>query len=861
MLDRKPLIVLLGVFAWTILESGLFAADPAPKFTAEQIAFYEKDVKPLLQKHCFKCHGAGEKIKGGLSLATRAAILAGGDTGPIIDWKSTDKSLLILAIKNQRPDGGDVMPPSGKMTDAEIAILIKWVNEKLPVSTSDLGTTTTAAPEKSIITDEAKKYWAYQPIRRPAVPSMAVPSTGHPIDAFIRSKLDAKGLTPNGKADKVVLVRRLYYDLLGLPPTPEQIDAFVNDSSANAYEKLVDQLLASPHYGEKWGRHWLDIVRYAETNGYERDGPKPFAWRYRDYVIRSFNADKPYDQFIREQLAGDELPEESADAIIATGYYRLGLWDDEPADPQQSLFDGYDDLVTVTAQGFLAMTINCARCHDHKKDPILQADYYKLLAFFRDIRPYSDNRDVRSSANMTDITPVEKRRTYEGELKERMRKIAEITQRMVAIENDAIKTMPAEDQRASEGIDRPQVVAKLGKFFTEKQKQDYNRLRRERDELERRPMPSQEFALSVNNCDPRPPTVYVLARGNPHSPKESEPCPPGFPTVLGIPDPQIPPPASNRSRSSGRRTVLANWIASKSNPLTARVMVNRIWQHHFGRGIVPSPSDFGQLGEPSTHPELLDWLASEFMDPTLGQSWSVEGRAWSMKRMHKLILLSETYQMSSAANAKNLAIDPANNLFWRFNMRRLLAEEVRDSMLAVSGKLKLEQFGPSVFPKIPQEVLAGQSVPGQGWLKTRGGGYDPKNPEEGNRRSIYVCVKRSLQVPILINHDQADTDSSCPVRYTTTVPTQALGMLNGEFTHEMANALARQLIAKEPNNLNLRVVRAIRLTTGRTPTAREIAADVNFIERLKTESKLDDESAMARYTLVLLNTNEFVYLD
>ncbi len=829
------------------------AADPVPKFTAEQVAFYEKDVKPLLVKHCFKCHGEGEKIKGGLSLATRAGAMAGGETGPIVDFKTPEKSPLLLAITNAKPDEIKVMPPSGKLPAADIATLTKWVKEQLPYSTADLGTTEPAAPEKSIITDAAKKYWAYQTVKRPAVPGR-----GHPIDAFIDAKLASKGLTANGPAEKIVLVRRLYFDLLGLPPTPEQVDAFVNDPSPKAYEKLVDSLLASPHYGEKWGRHWLDVVRYAETNGYERDGPKPYAWRFRDYVIRSFNADKPYDQFIREQLAGDELPGDNADAVIATGYYRLGIWDDEPADAKQSLYDGYDDIVTVTAQGFLAMTVNCARCHDHKKDPILQADYYRLLAFFRDIRPYSDNRDVRSSANMTDITPIEKRRTYEGELNERKAKIADLVKEMVKIEDAAIKTMPAEDQRAAEGIDRPQVVAKLGKFFTEAQRREYGRLKRDKEGLERRPMPSQEFALSVNNCDPRPPTVYVLARGNPHAPKEKEPCAPGFPTVLGVPDPAIAKPTG---KTSGRRTVLANWIASKDNPLTARVMVNRLWQHHFGRGIVPSPSDFGQLGEASTHPELLDWLAREFVEPTEGQAWSVPGPAWTLKRMHKLILLSNAYQRSSVGNAKNLAADPGNTLFWRFNMRRLVAEEVRDSILAVSGKLKLEQFGPSVYPKIPQEVLAGQSVPGQGWLKTRGGGYDPKDPDAGNRRSVYSFVKRSLQVPILINHDQADTDSSCPVRYTTTVPTQALGMLNGEFTNEMAAAFAKRLIADVPGDRSKQIARAIRLTTGRVPTAVEIDADVAFLDKLAVEAKLAPEPALARYALLLLNANEFVYLD
>ncbi len=833
----------------------LVAEIPDKKFTSEQVAFYEKDVKPLLQKHCFKCHGAGEKIKGGLSLATRFAAIMGGDTGPVVNLKEHDKSLILLALANKRPDGGDVMPPSGKLPDADIAILTKWVQSGLPYSDSDLGATEVKGSEKSILTEEARRYWAYQSVKRPPFPKSD--DAKNPIDSFLREKLLKNNLKPNGPADRLTLVRRLYYDLIGLPPTPEQVDEFVNDESPNAYERLVDKLLASPHYGEKWGRHWLDVVRYAESNGYERDGPKPFAWRYRDYVIRSFNSDKPYDQFIREQLAGDELPSGSADAVIATGYYRLGLWDDEPADQQQALYDGYDDLVTVTAQGFLAMTVNCARCHDHKKDPILQSDYYRLMAFFRDIRPYSNNRDVRSSANMTDITPFEQRRLYESELNERKKKIESLTAEMVQIENEAIKKMPEEDQRASEGIDRPQVVAKLGKYFTEMQRRDYNRLKRERGELDRKPLPNQEFALSVNNCDPKPPAVYVLARGNPHSPKENEPCPPGFPAVFSLPDPEIPPPG----KTSNRRTVLANWIASKTNPLTSRVLVNRLWQHHFGRGIVASPSDFGKLGDPNTHPELLDWLASELVDPTPGQPWSVSGSAWTIKRIHKLILLSDSYRMSSSGNKKNLAADPANLLYWRFNMRRLTAEEVRDSLLAISGKLKKELYGPSVYPKIPDEVLAGQSVPGQNWLSSRGGGYDPNDHDAGNRRSIYVTVKRSLQVPILIQHDQADTDSSCPVRYTTTVPTQALGMINGEFTNEMAQAMARRLMSEHPESLREQVKRAFQMTTGRVPAEKDIQKEVAFIDRLKREFSLSDEEALSRSALVLMNTNEFIYLD
>jgi hypothetical protein len=366
--------------------------------------------------------------------------------------------------------------------------------------------------------------------------------------------------------------------------------------------------------------------------------------------------------------------------------------------------------------------------------------------------------------------------------------------------------------------------------------------------LERKPDPSQEVALSVNNCTVRPPKTNVLARGNAHAPAAV--VEPAFPEVLGFAAPKINEPEKD-ARTSGRRTVLANWIASKDSPLTARVMVNRIWQGHFGRGIVASSNDFGRFGTGVSHPDLLDWLAAEFMD-----------RGWKIKSLHKLIMMSRTYQQSARATPDALRVDPGNLLYGRFSMRRLTAEEVRDSILHVSGQLKLDMGGPSVYPKISDAVLAGQSVPGQGWVKKdpNGVGYDPKNPTAGNRRSVYVHIKRSLQVPILIQHDQADADSSCPVRYTTTVATQSLGMLNGEFVNSAASELARRLV-KEAADLESRVRRAIRLTTGRVPGDDEVKKDVAFVRELQKNAKLGDAAVLQQYCLLVLNTNEFVYLD
>ena len=565
----------------------------------------------------------------------------------------------------------------------------------------------------------------------------------NPIDAFILARLEAEGLRPAPEADRVTLIRRLTYDLTGLPPTPEEVDAFLADAAHDAYERLVDRLLASPQYGEHWARHWLDLVRFGETNGYERDSAKPFAWRYRDYVIDAFNRDKPYDQFVREQLAGDEIDPGSAESLIATGFYRLGIWDDEPADRPQARYDTLDGIISTTGQVVLGMTVNCARCHDHKVDPIPQRDYYRLLAFFIDVT-HPDGKNLKK------------------------------------VESGAGSRIEVMS------------VAERGNA-----------------------------------------QAHVLLRGSPAL--VGPPVEPGVPEVLDA-------GSGSFARGRGKRRALAEWLTDPRNPRTARVLANRLWQYHFGRGIVPTPNDFGKLGEPATHPELLDWLAAE-----------VVANGWQIKPMHRLIVLSSAYRMSSRATPAELAADPSNRWFWRFPMRRLTAEEVRDSMLAVSGVLRYKAGGPSVYPPIPREVLAGQSVPGSGWKTSP--------PDEAARRSIYVHVKRSLLVPILAVHDAADTDSSCPVRYTTTVPTQALGMLNGEFANEQAVHLADRLRREAPGDLAAQVRRAIRLTAARDPDKDEVRGDVEFVRTLMDRSRLDERAALSQYCLMILNANAFLYLD
>ena len=695
--------------------------------------FFADEVLPVLQANCFKCHGDAN-VKGKLSLFTRAAILKGGASGPAISLERPDESRLLRAIHHQ----DDLqMPPGRKLAGNDIQTLTRWVRSG---ASWPSGVVATMPAANIQVTAQDRAYWAYRPVRRPELPPVKQRAWVHnPIDAFILAKLEANDLRPAETADRLALARRVYYDLLGLPPSPEEIDAFVTDPAPDAYERLIDRLLDRPQYGEKWARHWLDLVRYAETNGFEFDQVKPFAWRYRDYVIRAFNQDKPYDEFVREQIAGDLHEPMTSDALIATGYYRLGQWDSGAADRLLQKYDVLDGVLSTTSQVFLGMSIGCARCHEHKKDPIPQRDYYRLLAFFH---------------NITDVS--------------------------------------------SKGLTR-----KVGDIDV----------------------------LCVKEQTAAP--TFVLARGNPRAAGDA--VTPGVPEVLGQAD------------MKPNRLALADWLTDPRNPLTARVMVNRLWQHHFGRGIVPTPNDFGKLGEPPTHPELLDWLASEFVSPSVGKE------PWSLKRMHRLIMTSNTYRMSSKGNDRALRSDAANTLFWRFNMRRLTSEETRDSILAVSGNLNPKMGGPSIYPPLPREVLATQSKPGNGWRTS--------SPEEAARRSVYIHVKRSLQVPILTQFDQADTDASCPVRFTTTVPTQALGMLNSEFANGQAGIFAQRLIKEAPSGLAAQVRLAARLTTGRDPSAEEIEADIAFVQRVRQTGNLDDEQALRFLCLVKLNANEFIYLD
>jgi hypothetical protein len=633
-----------------------------------------------------------------------------------------------------------------------------------------------------------RKHWSFQPVKLPTIPAVKDRAwVRNPIDAFVLAKLEERGWKPAKPAEPRAILRRLYLDLTGLPPTSAEQEQFLKAYAAKpqgAYEGLIDDLLKRPTYGERWGRHWLDLVRYAESNGYERDGLKPSVWRYRDYVIKSFNDDKPYECFIKEQLAGDELPDSNEESVIASGFMRLGPWDDEPADPDTDRFDQLDDMVSTTGQVFLGLTLGCARCHDHKFEPLTMHDYYRTVAIFDPLRrPQNGRADL-------DVPAVAGAKWQA--LAERDAKIATLKRR-------------ANAERAAAGVD---VTSR-----------EIARLKRE--------MPDPPRGYFMREVSTTPPETHLLVRG-----VATRPGPkvgPGVPAVMVEKQPDFLEADKYTSR---RRLTLANWIASKDNPLTARVIVNRVWQFHFGEGLVRTPSDFGKNGDKPTHPELLDYLAHRFVED-----------GWSIKKLHRLILTSSTYQMSKAWNAEYGAVDPDNRLLWRVHYRRLEVEAIRDSVLAISGKLNPETGGPSVNLPIPKEALEGNSDPATVWK--------PDDERATSRRTVYATVKRSLVVPLLETLDLCDTARSSAKRATTTVAPQALILFNGEFVNRQAAYLAERLEKEAGNNPEKQIDLAYRLALCRPPTEKEKADLLAF---LRTSSR----NQMCR---VILNLNEFVYPD
>jgi len=820
-MPSRRFVVLLAIFGAAMLR-----AEEKPP---DGVEFFEKKIRPLLVKHCYECHGPdAKKPGGGLRLDSRDGVLKGGGSGVVVVPSDPEKSLLLKAV---RRTGELKMPPKSKLSADEVNDLEAWVKMGVP----DPRTGIVLKPAEPT---RGRDLWSLKPVRDPPVPDTKDSWALNAIDQFILTKLDDKRLHPAPTADRRTLIRRATYDLTGLPPTPEEVEAFLADDSPNAFAKVIDRLLASPAYGERWGRHWLDVVRYADTAGDNSDYPIPQMYRYRNLVIDSINANMPYDEFVRRQLAGDLLPAandaDRHEKLIATGYLanarRFGSYDDLGNGLPYPWYLTYEDTIDNLGRTFLGLTINCARCHDHKFDPLTQQDYYALYGFFQSTRyPWPGIELDKVQRDVVPLVPAEQVTAYETSRRE---KLAGFDAR--------VKELQAEKA----AVDK---FAKAMGYFSflpgavlspraDKLVESIKAARKAKEDFEKQSLP---FPTAYAVAD-RPVTgkrkvgnACVQIKGVPE--RLGPEVPRRFPIILG--GQSLPP----ETKSSGRLE-LARWIVRRENPLTARVIVNRVWQYHFGRGIVPTPSDFGNQGQPPTHPELLDYLASRF----------VEG-GWSLKAMHRRIMLSRAYQMSSADDPANAKLDADNEFLWRFPRKRLDAESIRDTMLAVGGSLDRSPGGPHPFPAMTT------------WDFTQ---HKPfKAVYETDRRSVYLMTQRIQRHPFLALFDGADTNASTATRVTSTTPLQALYLMNDPFVHTQARKLTERLMAECPDDSG-RIERAYALLFGRPPTSEEAAGARDYLGRVSEKLRSAGEpkvrvSAKAWESLArgLMLSNEFVYVD
>jgi mono/diheme cytochrome c family protein len=770
-------------------------------------ALFLQHVGPLLQKKCHGCHGDGDERRAGLDLRTRPALLRGGDSGPAVVPGSAVKSLLYQAVTRT----GDLkMPPKEreKLSAEELAAVRAWIDAGAPwpdpVAAAPVG-------KEGPWTSRSEDVWAFQPVKEYPVPTEGLDAlVKTPIDAFVWQKLKARGLAPAPAADRRTLLRRVTYDLTGLPPTPEEIDAFVRDPAPDAFDKVVERLLASPAYGEHWGRHWLDVVRYADTSGYSNDFERPNVWRYRDYVIRSFNADKPYDRFVVEQLAGDELDPRDPELRVAAGFLRMGPWEHTGmavAAVTRQMF--LDDITNAVGTAFLALPLACARCHDHKFDPIPTRDYYRVQAVFA---------PVHFEQPPTPFLPGENRAGFEEATAHVQERIRSNETRLQAIKDKsrvALQTLLQKYNVRDVKDLSPEVRPKDNRFGLDAADQERERVYRKRVELYDRELKRYQplaFSVSSGGLDGRAPTppVHILAGGALSAP--GAPVTPGVLSVVPGSDDTAAPSAWNTipPATVGRRLALARWIASPANPLTARVMVNRVWQYHFGTGLVATSNNFGKMGKRPTHPELLDWLARYFVE-----------QGWSVKALHRLILRSAVYQCGSEHPERERVrkLDPANQLLAYFPPRRLTAEELRDSLLAVAGELSRTAGGPGVFPEInPEVALQPRQIMG-----TIAPVYEPSpKREQRHRRTVYTYQMRNLPNPLLEVFNGPTMDASCERREETTVTPQVFALFNSQLAHDLALMMARRL-EKLAGERAEQVNQAFRLAFGRPPTEPERA--------------------------------------
>ena len=817
----------------------------AAQGTADQLP---RQAFQIIQKHCGECHG--EARDGRLDLRNEEGLQKGGKGGRVVVAHDLKASRLYAAIMH---DGDLQMPEDApQLPAAAREIIRRWI--EAGASWATVPEATAGSPsadadamlerEERPITAEERNYWAYKVPVRSTVPAVSRPGwSTNPIDAFLLSAMSAKGLTPAPPADKRTLVRRAYLDVIGLPPTPEEIEAFMTDTSADAWPKLVDRLLASPHYGERWARHWMDLARYADSGGYEFDVDRPEMYRYRDYLINAFNSDKPYDRFVKEQLAGDEIAPSSSEALIATGFLRLG--------PEGgNRLDAVDDLVTTTTLTFMGVTVGCARCHNHKFDPIPQRDYYRIQAIFY---PTQSVEHPLVPPGQVTVHRAETRRIDALQKPLRARKTAiekpyhqRIVDREVAKLPEYLQTAwktPAAQRTEGQRLSVVQIEDTLGigslrKLVTERDvvalmpadaRAQHAAVKAQIEALEKQKPRRLPAARVIGERGRVPQPTHFLYRGSPDA--KGSVMTPGVLSVAAKEDWKFPDPPPD-AKSSYRRRGFAEWLTSTDNPLTARVMVNRLWQHHFGEGIVRTPSSVGIMGERPTHPELLDWLAVEFVE-----------RGWSMKAMHRLMLTSQAYRMANVDSAANVAVDPENRFLWRMPRVRLEAEIIRDSILATAGTLDRTVGGPPIFPYIDPDLFEKSSD--RDW---RG---KPDSDPSTWRRSLYVFSKRSIRYPMFEIFDQPNLINSTDRRNRTTIAPQALILMNNQMVIFQAGKFAERVRQQAGADPAAQVKLAVQLTLGRPADPLEVEPGVEFVK--------SSASGLAEYCHVLLNLNEFLY--
>jgi hypothetical protein len=840
---------MMGAVVLAIAGAAIAAEEPAvvepqggQPVDQEGLDLFEKKIRPVLVERCYECHsGEAKEVEGSLLVDSRAGLLKGGDLGVAIVPGDPDASLLIQAIRYR--DKNLQMPPDERLAAETIADFEAWVKRGAP----DPRTEAPLAGKYVVDIEAAKSRWPYTPPVEPAIPAVKDESWAwNPIDRFLLAKLEAAGLTPAADADPRTLIRRVSYDLTGLPPTVEETEAFVSrierdGDSRQAFAELVERLLESPHYGERWGRHWLDVVRYADTAGDNSDYPIPQMYRYRNWVIDVINADLPFDRFIREQLAGDLLPAHSDDAryrqTIATGYLanarRFGSRVDDY--PQHLTIE---DTIDNLGRAFMGHSLSCARCHNHKFDPFTTEDYYAIYGIFHSTQyPWPGieldkrQRQLVPLASAEQVAAVEaERKEHEAALVKEVKAAEEAKKQadgLLKMGRETLEKFRQDDKTAPEDLRAAESALAEAEKRLRECEQSLQQAKRKRDEFQASPL-LYDLAYAVAEGK-KIEDCTVQLKGDPTRPGKLVPR--RFPVVLGGHE------LSDGEHGSGRLE-LADWIASPENPLTARVMVNRIWQHHFGRGIVPTPNDFGRQGQPATHPELLDWLALRFIES-----------GWSLKAMHRLVLSSHAYQMASHQPASGeSAVDPnvvdaANSLLWHFPRRRLDAESIRDTLLAVGGNLDRTPGGEHPFP------------PQKDWDFTQ---HKPfKAVYDTNRRSVYLMTQRIQRHPFLAIFDGPDTAASTASRVTSTTTLQALYFLNDPFVHEQAHRLSEQLSKAKPTDAE-RIDLAYRMLLARPPTADELALGQEYLTK-RNEQK--DPAPWESYVRALLRTNEFVYLN